>query len=219
VKPAGIILDMDGVLCDSEDIMAESAARMFRETYGIGVHPREFAPYRGMGENAYLGNVARQHHIAWNLERDKARAYAIFLAAIRGRLRPLPGARDFVDRARQLGCRLAIATSADRVKLDGILPEIGLPHRLFDAIVTGSEVEHKKPDPEIFLRAAAKLGLPATQCLVVEDARSGVQAAKAAGCRCLALTTSLEETALRAAGADWVAPNLAAAPADLWDNR
>lgn len=205
----GVIFDMDGVLCDSEDFMAEASVRMFAETYRVKVDPREFFPYRGTGENAYLGNVARNHGITLNLEDDKQRAYKIFLTAIKGRLQPLPGALDFVAGCRHRGLPCAIATSADRMKLNGMLPEIGLPLETFQAIVTGSDVTHKKPHPEIFLTAAARLGCVPAQCLVIEDSASGVRAAKAAGCRCLALTTSLDATALRREGADYVATDLA----------
>ena len=215
---AGVIFDMDGVLCDSEDFMAESAAAMLAETYSVTVHPDEFRPFRGMGEDRYLGSVAQNHGIHLNLQIDKNRAYEIFLHRISGRLQPLPGAREFIESCRACGCKLAVATSADRMKLNGMLPEIGLPHRLFDAIVTGSEVARKKPDPEIFLTAAKLIGLPAAACLVVEDAASGVQAAKAAGSRCLALTTSLAAERLRGLGADWVAGDLAQVPAEIWES-
>ena len=214
---AGVIFDMDGVLCDSEDLMAEAAAAMFAEGYGVTVHPDEFRPFRGMGEDRYLGGVARQHGVVLDLATDKNRAYEIFLQRIPGRLQPLPGAREFIAICRAQGCKLAVATSADRMKLNGMLPEIGVPHRLFDAIVTGSDVTRKKPDPEIFLTAARLLNLPAPQCLVVEDAASGVQAAKSAGSRCLALTTSLDASTLRGLGADWVASDLAGVPAEIWE--
>ncbi|MCG3148493.1 MAG: Phosphorylated carbohydrates phosphatase [Verrucomicrobiae bacterium] len=207
---------MDGVLCDSEDFMAEAGAAMFAETYGVQVALDEFRPFRGTGEDRYLGGVAQAHGIAINLPADKNRAYAIFLKHIKGRLKPLPGALDFTLACRQRGLKTAIATSADRMKLDGMLPEIGLPRERFDAIVTGSDITHKKPDPEIFLTAAKLIGLPASDCLVVEDAGSGVQAAKAAGSRCLALMTSLDGATLRGLGADWIAPNLAAVPAEIW---
>jgi HAD superfamily hydrolase (TIGR01509 family) len=114
--------------------------------------------------------------------------------------------------------KIAVASSADRMKLDGMLPEIGLPRDRFDAIVTGSDVTHKKPHPEIFLTAAQLIGLSAKDCLVVEDAASGVQAAKAAGSRCLALTTSVDATTLCGLGADWIVPNLAHVPATIWEN-
>jgi HAD superfamily hydrolase (TIGR01509 family) len=203
------------VLCDSEDFMAEAGAAMFAETYRVQVDPAEFRPFRGMGEDRYLGGVAQLHGVSLRLPADKNRAYAIFLERIKGRLRPLPGALEFTLACRRRGLKLAIATSADRMKLNGMLPEIGLPAERFDVIVTGSDITHKKPDPEIFLTAAGRLGLPARECLVVEDADSGVRAAKAAGCRCLALTTSLDAGTLRALGADWVAPTLAEAPPEL----
>ena len=215
---AGVIFDMDGVLCDSEDFMAEAAAAMFAETYGVIVNPDEFRPFRGMGEDRYLGGVAKHHSVTLDLAVDKNRAYEIFLHRIPGRLQPLPGAREFIASCRARGLKLAVATSADRLKLNGMLPEIGLPHQLFDAIVTGSDVTNKKPNPEIFLTAAKLIGLPAEHCLVVEDARSGVQAAKAAGSRCLAVTTSLAAGTLRALGADWVAGDLSCVPAGLWEN-
>ena len=215
---AGVIFDMDGVLCDSEEFMAAAAAAMFAETYGVTVHPDEFRPFRGMGEERYLGSVAAHHGVTLNLPVDKHRAYEIFLQQIPGRLPPLPGAVAFLATCRARGLKLAVATSADRLKLNGMLPEIGLPHRLFNAIVTGTEVTRKKPDPEIFLTAARLIGLPAAACLVVEDAASGVQAAKAAGSRCLALTTSLAAGTLRELGADWVASDLAHVPAGIWEN-
>ena len=214
---AGVIFDMDGVLCDSEEFMAEAAAAMFAEAYGVTVQTDEFRPFRGMGEDRYLGGVARHHGVILNLAVAKNRAYEIFLQRIPGRLLPLPGVREFIASCRARGCKLAVATSADRMKLNGMLPEIGLPHRLFDAIVTGSDVTHKKPDPEIFLTAAKLINLPAPDCLVVEDAASGVRAAKAAGSRCLALTTSLDAGTLRGLGADWVAADLAGVPAKIWE--
>ncbi|NLF30049.1 MAG: HAD-IA family hydrolase [Planctomycetes bacterium] len=213
---AGVIFDMDGVLCDSEAIMAQAACRMFAETYRVTVRPEDFAPFAGTGENRYLGGVAAQYGIDWQLERDKARAYAIYLEMIVGRLAPLPGVVDFVAHCRGRGLKLAVATSADLVKMEGNLREIGLPAATFDVCLTGSDVLHKKPDPEIFLAAARRLGVPSPACLVVEDAPNGVRAAKAAGSRCLGLTTSFAPGILRDAGADWIAADLAAVPAEVY---
>jgi HAD superfamily hydrolase (TIGR01509 family) len=112
---------------------------------------------------------------------------------------------------------MAVATSADRIKMDGNLAEIGLPPETFDVCLTGSEVTNKKPHPEIFVTAADRLGLSPQRCLVVEDAPSGVQAAKAACTRCLGLTTSFSPDELRRAGADWIAPTLAEVPPEVVD--
>lgn len=212
---AGIVFDMDGVLCDSEPFICEAAVRMFRECHGCVVQPEDFVPFVGAGENRYLGGVAEKHGILLDLDRDKKRTYDIYLEIIRGRLEPLRGVREFIDRCRQLGRKLAVATSADEVKMRGNLAEIQLPPETFDVTVNGLEVVHKKPHPEIFLTAIERLGLTPTQCLVVEDAPNGVLAAKAAGAKCLGLTSSFSESVLREAGADWVAPDLAAVPEEL----
>jgi len=198
--------------------MAEAAAKMFADDFEIAVGVHEFVPYRGMGEERYLGNVAKKHGVTLTMPEAATKSYANYLELIKGRLKPLPGVLEFVAECRSKGLKLAVATSAGRMKLVGTLAEIGLPQNHFDAIVTGTEVTHKKPDPEIFLKAAKLIGLPADACLVVEDARSGVQAAKAAGSRCLAVTTSLDEATLRSVGADWVTDYLTKVPAGVWGN-
>ncbi|MHC4982792.1 MAG: HAD-IA family hydrolase [Planctomycetota bacterium] len=215
----GVILDMDGVLCDSEPFICEAARRMFAERYGLEVRPEDFIPFVGAGENRYLGGVAEKYAITLDIRADKKRTYEIYLEIIRGRLRPLPGAREFIADCRCRGLKLAVATSADRVKLEGNLAEIGLPAETFDACIDGLKVARKKPHPDIFLLAAAQLDLPAERCLVVEDAPNGVAAAKAAGVRCLAISTSFAAAELIAAGADWAASDLASLPRDVLGNR
>ncbi|MHB1035860.1 MAG: HAD family hydrolase [Pirellulales bacterium] len=211
----GVIFDMDGVLCDSEPFICEAACRMFAERHQVQVRPEDFLPFVGAGENRYLGGVAEKYGVRLEIDEDKARTYEIYLEIIQGRLQPLAGVREFLATCSRLGLRLAVATSADRVKMDGNLAQIGLAPERFDALITGSDVERKKPHPDIFLRAAERLGLPAEACLVVEDAPNGVQAAKRAGSPCLGLATSFSEAALREAGADWVAPDLAHVPAGI----
>jgi len=209
---AGIIFDMDGVLCDSEPFIAEAAQRMFQETYGLSVTRGDFAPFVGAGEDRFIGGVAEKYGVALTMPRDKQRTYAIYLDIIQGRLHPLPGAVDFIHQCRGRGLKLALATSADRIKMEGNLREIGIPKDTFDAIVAGEDVTKKKPDPHIFLLAAQRIGLPPAACLVIEDAVNGVKAGKAAGCRCLGITSTFPADALRAVGADDTAPDLAHVP-------
>jgi len=211
----GVIFDMDGVLCDSEPFICEAACRMFRERYGLAVLPEDFVPFVGAGENRYLSGVAEKYGIRLDLESDKRRTYEIYLELIRGRLRPLAGVHEFLDRCRALGMKLAVATSADQVKMRGNLQEIGLRPERFDVTVNGLEVTHKKPDPEIFLLAIRRLGVSPQDCLVVEDAPNGVVAASRAGAACLGLTTSFSAAELRAAGARWTAPDLAHVPEEV----
>lgn len=211
----GVVFDMDGVLCDSEPFICEAAIRMFAESYGVRARPEDFAPFVGTGENRYIGGVAERYGVALDLLRDKARTYAIYLELIQGRLQPLAGVHRFLAHCRRLGMKAAVATSADRVKMEGNLREIELPAASFDVCVNGLQVERKKPDPAIFLLAIDRLGLTPAECLVVEDAPSGIQAAKAAGALCLGLTSSFTHYTLRQAGADWIAPDLANVPDDV----
>jgi len=213
----GVIFDMDGVLCDSERFICEAACRMFAERYGLTVKPEDFIPFVGAGDDRYVGGVGEKYGVKCRLPDDKNRTYEIYLQLIRGRLEALPGAVEFIAACRRRGLRLAVASSADRIKVEGNLAEIGVPAAAFDAVITGSDVTRKKPDPEIFLTAAARLGLPAGACLVVEDAPNGIRAGKAAGARCLGLTTSFAASVLRDAGADWTAPHLGQLPREMLD--
>ena len=206
----GVIFDMDGVLVDSEGFICEAATRMFAGR-GVAVRPEDFLPFVGAGEDRYLGGVAERYGFPLDLARDKARTYELYDQLARGRLAPLPGVGAFMARCRAKGLKLALATSADRVKVLVNLRELGLAPEAFDALVDGLDVERKKPAPDIFLLAAGRLGLAPADCLVVEDAVNGVAAAKAAGARCLALTTSFTREDL--SGADFLASSLADAPA------
>ncbi len=211
----GVIFDMDGVLVDSEPFICQAAIRMLAEK-GVTAQPEDFEPFVGTGENRYLGGVAEKYGLTLDIELDKARAYAIYFDLIKGKLAPLPGALDFIWECANREWELALATSADRCKAEANLEAIGLDIDLFTGVITGDDVENKKPAPDIFLAAAKALGLSPSACLVVEDAPSGILAAREAGARALALTTTFEKE--RLPGADWYAPNLAAVPPEalIW---
>jgi HAD superfamily hydrolase (TIGR01509 family) len=205
----GVLFDMDGVLVDSEHFITRAGMEMFKEK-GFLVNYDDFKEFTGMGENRFLGGVAEKHGIPFQVEKDKARAYEIYAELIRGNLEPLPGVHEFIKKCKNKGLKIAVATAADRVKMELNLKEIGFSESDFDANVNGLEVDNKKPDPDIFLKAAFKLGLNPQSCLVVEDAVSGVTAAKSAGCRCLALTTTFNKKDL--SEADWISGDLSDAP-------
>jgi beta-phosphoglucomutase len=205
-----VIFDMDGVLVQSEPFLLEAAMRMFAEK-GHAVSPAEFRPFVGMGEDRFIGGVADARGIPLDPERDKARTYAIYLDLIRGRLRPLPGAVTFVATCKDRGLAIAVASGADTIKVEASLREAGIDVAMFDAVVTGNDVARKKPAPDIFVAASRRLGVDPSSCLVIEDALVGVTAAKAAGARCLALSTSFRAAEL--SSADWVAVDLTAVPA------
>ena len=200
-----ILFDMDGVLLDSEAYICQAGILMFREK-GYQVKPEDFLEFTGMGENRYLGGVAEKHGIPFEVERDKARTYEIYGELVSGKLKPLEGVTDFIERCQKRGLKMAVASSADPPKVQINLSEIGIPSSTFGTVVTGLDIEHKKPAPDIFLKAAENLGVDPSGCLVIEDAVSGVAAGKAAGAKVLALTTSF--AAEKLSWADWVAGRL-----------
>jgi HAD superfamily hydrolase (TIGR01509 family) len=210
-----VIFDMDGVLCDSEPFLAEAAGTLFAERFGLEVRPHEFLPFVGTGEDRYLGGVAEKYGLQLDMPADKQLTYQIYLRVIRGRMQPLPGVTSFVQDCRKRGLRMAVATSADRIKMEGNLREISLPPETFDVCVNGNEVERKKPDPQIFVVAAKRLRVRPKKCLILEDSPHGIVAAKAIGSLCLALTTSFQESELRSAGADWISRDLVGLPDEL----
>lgn len=211
-KLKGVLFDMDGVLVDSESFIAEAAIRMFAEQC-IYVEPEDFEPFIGSGEDRYLGGVAKKYGYSIDLDRDKKRTYDIYAELVKGNLKPLPGIVEFINRCKIAGLKLAVATSADKVKMNVNLTELNLAKNTFDATINGLEVTHKKPDPEIFMKAAEKLGLHPRECLVVEDAINGVKAAKAAGCQCLAITSSFSKEQL--IQADWIITNFRDIPDEV----
>jgi HAD superfamily hydrolase (TIGR01509 family) len=193
-----VIFDMDGVLTDSEPLINAAAIAMFKEK-GLTVQPEDFLPFVGAGEDRYLGGVAEKYRFPLDLPAAKARTYEIYLGLVPARLEAFPGAGDLVRACRQAGLRIAVASSADRVKVEANLRKIGLPPETWDTVVYGEEVSRKKPDPEIFLRAASKLGVSPSESVVIEDAVNGVQAAKAAGMRCLAVAQTFSAEQLKQA--------------------
>jgi beta-phosphoglucomutase len=201
------IFDMDGVLTDSEPLIRAAAMAMFKEK-GLIVQPGDFAPFVGMGEDRFIGGVAEKYSFPLDLPAAKRRTYEFYLELVPVRLEVFPGAVDLVRACRQSGLKIAVASSADRIKVVANLNKIGLPPESWDAIMTAEDVLAKKPAPDIFLAAAAKLGVLPPECVVIEDAVKGIAAAKAAGMRCVAVAQTFPAEQL--AQADLVRPTIAA---------
>jgi HAD superfamily hydrolase (TIGR01509 family) len=193
-----VIFDMDGVLTDSEPLINAAAVEMFREK-GLQVRPDDFLPFVGTGEDRYIGGVAELHHFSLDLPAAKRRTYQIYLDLVPKCLHAFPGAVDLVRQCRQAGLHVAVASSADLIKIEANLRKIGLPPQEWDVLVSAEDVRQKKPAPDIFLAAARKLKLSPAECVVVEDAVNGVQAAKAAEMRCVAVAQTFPTACLSAA--------------------
>jgi HAD superfamily hydrolase (TIGR01509 family) len=197
-KIQAVIFDIDGVLVDSEPLINAAAIAMFKEK-GLTVQPEDFEPFVGAGEERYIGGVAEKYHFPLDLTAAKQRTYEIYLDLAPTRLEAFPGAYDFVLACRKASLRVAVASSADKIKVSANLKKLGLPLEFWDAAVTGEQVKNKKPSPDIFLFAARNMNMEPKACTVVEDAVNGIQAAKAAGMRSVAVATTFPAGRLREA--------------------
>ena len=205
-KPRLAIFDMDGVLVDSEKAFKHACSDALHK-WGVHAEYEEFVPYTGMGDILYIGGVSEAHGVPYTLEMTDV-AYKLYAEYAKDELFVMPWSRRIIENLTAAGYDVAVASSAGLFKVETNLACVGVDTGVFKTIVTGSDVEKKKPAPDIFLTAAAKCETAPEDCLVFEDAISGVQAAKAAGMFAVAVTTSFSKEKLYEAGADFVCDDL-----------
>jgi len=199
------LFDLDGVIVDSSQFHYESWVKLGEEV-GFVMTPEFFRKTFGQRNDAIIKQLvpnATDEQIAKWGERKEA----LYREVARGRLVPLPGAMELIRGLKELGFKLAIASSTPRVNIEFAVEQLKMAD-LFDDFVGAEDVTKGKPDPEVFLKVAQKIGVPPDRCVVFEDAVAGVIAAKRGGMKCVAVTTTNPRTALEEAGADLVVDSL-----------
>ncbi len=207
----GLIFDVDGVIADTEAVNARASIKVFADLFGVeGVVRSDFEAGLGRGAEEYVKAAARVHGLELTAEQAKKATelrQEYFLRILSKE--PLPafaGVLELMDKAiREKRFRAAIATSGTQEKSRAVLESAKVPYEKM-VYINGNDVKNKKPHPELFLLAAQRMGVEPTNCVVIEDAPNGVQAAKAAGARCIAVTNSTD--AAKLAEADLVCDNL-----------
>ena len=188
IRAKAIIFDMDGVLVDSEELMCQSAIAALSE-WGIQATPSDFTPFIGAGEDKFIGGVSRCHGVDYATAM-KDRAYTIYGERAASANITFKNVTETLRRIQAAGLRFGICSGADKIKVDINIRTLGLTPEFFDFIVTGRDVTHNKPDPEIYLLGLKRLGLPASDCIVIEDSLNGIRAGQRAGIRTIAVTSS-----------------------------
>jgi beta-phosphoglucomutase len=222
---AGVIWDLDGTLADTEQAHFRSW-QLFCRQFGHELTWDEFKPTFGLSNHDVLRGLIRPDLSDAEAETLSQQKEALFRQSSAGLIEPMPGALELVLHLHGLGIPQAIGSSAPPENIPYMLQAVGAaPY--FTAVVSRWDVTAGKPAPDIFLAAAGKIGVPSKQCLVLEDAPAGVQAAHAAGMRCVALISSWPEEAL--AEADfrvstlsdliWPRPRYADFAAGIWNPR
>jgi beta-phosphoglucomutase len=178
----GVIFDLDGVLVSTDELHYR-AWQQLADAEGIPFDRQINERLRGVSRMESLAIILERAPRSYTPAQRAAladRKNAAYQAMLQ-ELTPadaLPGARELIAELRQRGVKLAVASSSKNARL--ILECLDMTDG-FDAIVDGAAITRTKPDPEIFLKSAARLGLPPGECLVVEDAAAGVEAARRAG--------------------------------------
>lgn len=179
-RPEAVIFDMDGVVLDSEPIY-RLCWRRAASDLGFSVSDELYARLIGRNNGDSEAIVKEELGARFPLEEFRQRWNAHFNDYVQSRNVPLkPGVLELLRYLDDNAIAKAMATSTEREKAIASLGEVG---RRFDVMVTGDEIEHGKPAPDIFLRAANGLAVPPESCWVVEDSEPGVRAAHAAGMR------------------------------------
>jgi HAD superfamily hydrolase (TIGR01509 family) len=195
LKYKGYIFDLDGVLIDSSRIHYNGWKEVLRalgKDVDYETFRTTFFGKRGVdtleslfGKGRFKAEEVR--HLSDEIDSN-------FVKTVAEVGLPIPGALDFVRGLKAAGQKVALGTSAPRQNVDAFLEAFSL-RGIFDSEVCGDDVTHGKPNPEVFLKAAAGLGEAPGDCVVFEDSLPGVTSAKAAGTVCVALlTTTTRET-------------------------
>ena len=177
----GVLFDMDGVVLDTEKLYA----RFWAEAANALGYSMTFEQALGMRSlNAAAGQAKLESYFGPGVSRAKMRAKRVELmdayVAEHG-VEAKPGVHELLDYLKEQGIRTAIATSSPMPRATAYLKSLGLPDK-FDCICSGHDVKQGKPAPDIYLHAAASIGVPPGNCLAIEDAPAGLLSAHRAGC-------------------------------------
>jgi HAD superfamily hydrolase (TIGR01509 family) len=182
---SAVVFDLDGVLADSEPWWNQIDAKLLAE-YGARYHGEHHVEVLGVSYRLAIEFYKKAFGITAPTEGLMRRRGEIATEFFADKVGLFPGTKEVLQQLRELKLRLAVATSSVAASARPFLDR----HRIttfFDVIVTGDEVERGKPEPDIYLAAAKKLNVTASVCIVIEDALSGIAAAKAAGMRVVAI--------------------------------
>jgi beta-phosphoglucomutase family hydrolase len=208
----GVLWDMDGVLVDTGEAHYQSWADVLAD-YGVSFSRDFFRETFGMNNVGILTLLFGDRLTPDLLEEIAGRKEEAFRDQVRGHVQPLPGVLDWLPRLEAQGFQMGIASSAPSANIDALIDELRL-RSYFDTLVSGVDMLGK-PDPALFLEVARRLDLPPERCIVVEDAKAGVEAAKRANMKCIAVTTTNPADAL--AAADIIVDRLDALPEDAFE--
>ena len=195
-----IIFDMDGVIVNSEPIH-DKASDIVLKKYGIKLDKKTDNEinneFRGCTEKFFWKTFSKRFGLKQNYKDLIKEKQLTYLDLIKKHTEPVQGCSDLI-KVLKTKYKIGLASSSSAKEIDFILTKLKIK-KYFDVITSGEFIEKSKPAPDIYLETATKLGVKPKNCLVFEDAVNGVKAAKAAGMKCIAITTSFGKKDLKEA--------------------
>jgi beta-phosphoglucomutase family hydrolase len=181
-----VIFDMDGVLVNSEPFYVEVEQSNFGQL-GLEISEEEHQTYQGTATDRMWQLIKERHGIEQSVDELVEMTNSLVTPYFNSleKMEPMPGVEQLIKKLKKRGIPLALASSSYPDVIEIILQKTGLK-KYFDAVVSSQEVGASKPEPDIFLFTAKKLGVPPEKCIVIEDSTNGIKAAKAAGMFCIA---------------------------------
>ncbi|MBU0506268.1 MAG: HAD family phosphatase [bacterium] len=193
-----VIFDNDGVVINSEPIIFDATYEVFKK-YGITITKDDVEEGIGAGDKYVRLPKEKYGLTEVSLEELLKEREQGFRKLAPGRLKPFPGFKQVVNYLKKLKMPIALASSAETEVVYHNLKVAGVNYKIFDEIVDSSKIENKKPAPDIFLQAALQLKVDPQDCLVIEDAIMGIEAAKKANMRVIAFARSISRDKLKTA--------------------
>ncbi|QNP62059.1 HAD family hydrolase [Streptomyces genisteinicus] len=181
-----VVFDLDGTLVDSEPNYYEAGRRLLAAHGVDGFGWEEHSAFIGIGTRETLEVLRARYALDASLEDLLAEKNRIYLELARRSTAVFPEMRRFTGLLAAAGVPMAVASGSSRAAIEAVLAGTGLDS-LFPVVVSAEEVPRGKPEPDVFLEAARRLGAAPADCVVVEDAPPGAAAARAAGMRCIAI--------------------------------
>jgi len=195
-QPWGAIFDWDGVIIDSSGPHQASWQRL-AEQEGRRLPADHFLRGFGRRNEDIIPNILGWSRDPNEIDRIAQKKEALYRAIVREQgMEPLPGVRTWLRALKEASIPCAVGSSTERLNIDCVLELTGL-EKFFDAIVSADDVTQGKPNPQVFLLAAKKLGLAPERCVVFEDALVGIEAARAAGMKVVGVASTREAEELK----------------------
>jgi HAD superfamily hydrolase (TIGR01509 family) len=179
-----VIFDLDGVLIDSEPLHCKADTKLLRE---LGADPPEnyFDKFTGWTDAAMWEAIKTDYHLIKSIGQLMEMQVPIKLKLLQeGDYKAIPGISELLEEIKTAHLPIAIASSSPKIFIEAVVEKIGI-RQYFKVLISGEEIERSKPEPDIFLKAALLLNVNPSECLVVEDSKSGTIAAKKAGMKCI----------------------------------